>query len=144
MDGAYKRRNKKSRDVEKAKSTFTEPDKDNSAEPEKDKIAEPEKDKIAEPEKDEVAEPEEDEAAEPEEDEAAEPEKEITSQAPQKNIMYYFNRLRYYHYCLAEKVDTAIGVICIMIIKIYFFLTGFDQHTLEPDGLTGKMNVDID
>ncbi|CAL7947128.1 unnamed protein product [Xylocopa violacea] len=53
---------------------------------------------------------------------------------------YYFNRIRYYHYYVAEKVDTLIGVVCMTIIKIYFFLMGWnDQRALQDDEM---MNVD--
>ncbi|XP_076660737.1 uncharacterized protein LOC143364111 isoform X2 [Halictus rubicundus] len=72
-----------------------------------------------------------------------EPEKEIISQTPEKNLMYYFNRFRYYHYVVAEKVETAIGVLCLMIIKVYFFLTGQQQFALEPDGSLNTMNMDM-
>lgn len=40
------------------------------------------------------------------------------------NLKYYFNRLRYYHYCLAEKVEKAAGVVCMLILKAYFYLMG--------------------
>ncbi|XP_015432633.1 PREDICTED: uncharacterized protein LOC107188789 [Dufourea novaeangliae] len=62
---------------------------------------------------------------------SANQEDETISETPTKNLKYYFNRFRYYHYCLAEKLDTIIGVVCLTIIKIYFSLMGYEQSALE-------------
>lgn len=50
-----------------------------------------------------------------------------------KNLVYYFNRFRYYHYRVAESVDTFIGVVCMTIIKLYFFLVGGGVEQIEDD-----------
>lgn len=64
-------------------------------------------------------------------------------QSPRKTLKYYFNRLRYYHYCIAEKLDTLIGAVCIALIKIYLFLTGWNkQLATQDDGMISMLDID--
>lgn len=67
------------------------------------------------------------------ENQAANQEDEKTQQNLRDTLKYYFNRFRYYHYCIAEKVDTFLSVVCLTIIKIYFFLMGWDQQLSQQD-----------
>ncbi|OAD62823.1 hypothetical protein WN48_07490 [Eufriesea mexicana] len=68
---------------------------------------------------------------------------EKTQQNLRSTLKYYFNRFRYYHYCIAEKVDTMIGVVCLAIIKIYFFLMGWGtQLSRQDDETMGMMGMD--
>lgn len=49
-------------------------------------------------------------------------------------LKYYINRFRYYHYVAAEKVNKVIGIVCLAIIKLYFFFMGLDRHlTIDDD-----------
>lgn len=73
---------------------------------------------------------------------AKQPDEKKVEQAPRNTLKYYFNRFRYYHYCLVEKVDTIIGVVCLTIIKIYFYLMGFEQSNLQIDGNKNTMSID--
>ncbi|XP_076295540.1 uncharacterized protein LOC143216396 [Lasioglossum baleicum] len=155
MDGVQKRRNKTSRNVEpkntmenitKSKNTMentTEPQNttENTTEPENAAVAEDTIESEVTTETEDAT----DSATEPEDvtESATESEKGIIPQAPVKNFKYYFNRFRYYHYVIAEKVDTAIGVLCLMILKVYFFLTGHEQLALESDGSVNAMNMGV-
>ncbi|KOC58738.1 hypothetical protein WH47_10112 [Habropoda laboriosa] len=60
----------------------------------------------------------------------------------QKTLKYYFNRFRYYHYCFVEKLDTLIGVFCLTLLKIYFFLMGWDNQFLVQDNEKTNM-IDV-
>ncbi|KAK2580851.1 hypothetical protein KPH14_005928 [Odynerus spinipes] len=42
-----------------------------------------------------------------------------------ESIKYYYNRFRYYHFYVADKIETCIGVVSLSIIKLYFFLMGY-------------------
>lgn len=68
--------------------------------------------------------------------------KENVQESPRKGLKYYFNRFKYYHYCLAEKVDTLIGVVCFTIIKIYFSLMGWGHSNRNVDGVTDEIDVE--
>lgn len=62
---------------------------------------------------------------------------------PRNTLKYYFNRFRYYHYCLAERLDNLIGAVCLTIIKIYFFLMGWHEQFDQQDAeMTSTMNMD--
>nr|XP_034194750.1 uncharacterized protein LOC117610982 [Osmia lignaria] len=57
---------------------------------------------------------------------------------PRKTLKHYFNRFRYYHYCVAEKIDTILGIVCFGIIKIYLFFMGSQQQSLQS---VEEMNI---
>ncbi|XP_006569270.1 uncharacterized protein LOC724900 isoform X3 [Apis mellifera] len=61
----------------------------------------------------------------------------ITDREDEKNVervnvwdtlRYYLDGFRYYHYVVAEKVNKVIGLVCLAIIKLYFFLMGLDRY----------------
>lgn len=51
-------------------------------------------------------------------------------------MKYYLDRFRYYHYVVAEKVNKVVGLVCLAIIKLYFFLMGLDRHLAIDDDET--------
>lgn len=61
-------------------------------------------------------------------------EKEKKEKPPRKHLKYYFNRFRYYHYCIAEKIDNFIAFICMWVIKIQLYLMGFRVNGLPEIG----------
>ncbi|KAL2712101.1 hypothetical protein V1478_018336 [Vespula squamosa] len=50
-----------------------------------------------------------------------------------KTLKYYYDRFRYYHFYIADKLDTIIAVICLWIIKLYFSLMGYGPIVNETE-----------
>ncbi|XP_011695199.1 PREDICTED: uncharacterized protein LOC105454334 [Wasmannia auropunctata] len=73
-----------------------------------------------------------------------EKQEEKNEEPPKKNLKYYFNRFRYYHYYYAEKINSFITIVCMWILKIQFYLMGFrvnglpSIHEIEERGLEEK------
>lgn len=63
---------------------------------------------------------------------------EKVQQTPQKTLKYYFNRFRYYHYWVAEKVDAFIGAVCFAIIKVCFFLMRWELGMQSDEAIDEK------
>ncbi|XP_032669289.1 uncharacterized protein LOC116843196 isoform X2 [Odontomachus brunneus] len=59
-------------------------------------------------------------------------EREKKKEPPRKDFRYYFNRFRYYHYCIADKVDKFIMVVSMWILKIMFYLMGYKIDGFPP------------
>lgn len=71
-------------------------------------------------------------------------EKEKKEDPPRKNFKYYFNRFRYYHYYIAEKVDTFIAFICMWVIKIQLYFMGYDINGLPSINEIGQSSPNFD
>ncbi|KAF7380597.1 hypothetical protein HZH68_016462 [Vespula germanica] len=50
-----------------------------------------------------------------------------------KTLKYYYDRFRYYHFYIADKLDTIIAAICLWIIKLYFSLMGYGPIINETE-----------
>lgn len=42
-----------------------------------------------------------------------------------KGFSYYHNRFKYYHYYIADKIDTFIAVVFMWILKLQIYLMGY-------------------
>ncbi|KAK9307757.1 hypothetical protein QLX08_002000 [Tetragonisca angustula] len=58
-------------------------------------------------------------------------------------LRYYFDRFRYYHYCLVDKLGTLVGVVCLAMIKIYFVLMRWNQQLNEMTNAINECRVII-
>lgn len=84
----------------------------------------------------------EDEFEEKELDDVEEREKE--EEPPRKDFRYYFNRFRYYHYWIAEKVDKFIAFVCMWIFKIMLFIIGVKVDGLPSIDEIGESSLNFD
>lgn len=63
---------------------------------------------------------------------------------PKKNFKYYFNRLKYYHYYVADKVDKFIAFVCMWVIRIQLYLIDVSVNGLPSTGEIGESSLDFE